>query len=107
MESEKEYIQGIREKTTFAPTLVDWLAYLYKPFLPVLKRIKFQREGTRSFNPNDILLPEGFVAEVVASGFNAPVHCCFDNQGNCYVAESGHKLDAKPRILKVDVQTGD
>lgn len=107
MESEKEYTQGTREKTAFAPTLVDWLAYLYKPFLPVLKLIKFQREGARGFNPKDVLLPEGFVAEVVASGFNAPVHCCFDNQGNCYVAESGHKLDAVPRILKVDVRTGD
>jgi glucose/arabinose dehydrogenase len=91
----------------FAPTVPDWLAYLYKPFLPVLRRIKIQREGDRSYNPADILLPEGYIAEVVATGFNAPVHCCFDNQGNCYVAESGHKIDSAPRILKVDVENGD
>lgn len=46
------------------------------------------------------------MAEVVASGFNAPVHCCFDEEGFCYVVESGHKIDAVPRILKVNPQTG-
>jgi glucose/arabinose dehydrogenase len=109
MIDEKDEIQPTptKEKSGFAPTLPDWLAYLYKPFLPVLKRIKIQREGPRGFNPNDILLPEGFVAEVVATGFHALVHCCFDNQGNCYLAESGHKVDSRPRILKVDVETGD
>jgi glucose/arabinose dehydrogenase len=44
--------------------------------------------------------------EVLASGFNAPVHCCFDDKGYCYVVESGHKIDAIPRILKVDPNTG-
>src|SRR5689334_6729179 len=90
--------QAVEEKKSgFAPTLPDWLAYLYQPLLPVLKHINIQREGKRDFNPDDILLPEGFVAEVVATGFNAPVHCCFDNQGNCYLAESGHKIDSMPR----------
>jgi len=94
-----------------APMLDSWLAYTYAPLLPYLKRInkKFNisREGSRRHNPDDILLPEGYVAEVVATGFNAPVHCAFDDQGVCYVSECGHKIDSKPRILKVNVQTGE
>jgi glucose/arabinose dehydrogenase len=42
----------------------------------------------------------------VATGFNTPVHCTFDDRGSCYVVECGHKVEAKPRILKVDLQTG-
>ena len=86
--------------------LPSWLAYLYSPILPLLKNIKINREGPRDHNPADILLPEGYAAEVVATGFNAPVHCCFDDRGFCYVSEAGHKVDSKPRILKVDVRTG-
>lgn len=89
-----------------APRVADWLTYLYQPILPLLKRIKIHREGPRGFDPGDILLPEGYVAEVVASGFNAPDHCCFDDEGYCYVVESGHKIEAAPRILKVDPRTG-
>jgi glucose/arabinose dehydrogenase len=96
----------VKEKAGFAPTLADWLGYVYKPLLPMLERIKFQREGPRGFNPADILLPEGFVAEVVATGFHAPVHCCFDNEGNCYLAECGHKIESRPRILKVNLEAG-
>ncbi len=82
------------------------LAYIYKPFLPLLKKIKINREGPRKYQPQDILLPQGYVAELVAGGFNAPVHCCFDDAGNCYVSEGGHKIESPPRILKVDVQSG-
>jgi glucose/arabinose dehydrogenase len=94
-----------KQKT--APMLPDWLSYLYQPILPILKKIKIRREGPRNYNPKDILLPEGYVAEVVASGFNAPDHCCFDEQGYCYVIESGHKIDSPPRVLKVDPNTGE
>ncbi len=93
-------------KHGFAPTLPDWTAYLYQPLLPVLKKIKIHREGMRHLNPHDILLPEGYAAEVVATGFNAPVHCCFDDDGFCYVVESGHKIEAAARILKVDTTSG-
>jgi len=47
------------------------------------------------------------VAELVADGLNSPDHCCFDDEGYCYVVESGHKIDEVPRILKVDTQTGE
>ena len=89
-------------KEKIVPMIPDWLSYLYQPILPLLKKIKIRREGPRGYNPKDILLPQGYVAEVVASGFNTPVHCCFDEEGYCYVVESGHKIDAAPRILKVD-----
>ena len=96
----------MKTKEKFAPTVADWLSYLYQPILPMLKKIKIRREGPRSYNPDDILLPQGYVAEVVASGFHAPDHCCFDEEGYCYVVESGHKIDAVPRILKVDTRSG-
>ncbi|MFL5661543.1 MAG: PQQ-dependent sugar dehydrogenase [Ktedonobacteraceae bacterium] len=83
------------------------LAYLYAPILPYLKWIKITRKGPRGHDPKDILLPQGYEAEVVATGLNTPVHCCFDEQGFCYVTEAGHKIDAKPRIVKVNVETGE
>ncbi len=43
----------------------------------------------------------------MATGFNAPVHCSFDGEGYCYVSECGHKIDSKPRIVRVNVETGE
>jgi glucose/arabinose dehydrogenase len=86
--------------------VADWLSYVYQPILPVLKKIKIHRSGRRRLDAQDILLPAGYVAEVVATGFNAPVQCCFDEDGSCYVVESGHKIEAAPRILKVDPASG-
>ena len=87
--------------------LPSWLAYAYAPIVPYLKKfITVRRAGLRAYNPEDILLPQGYTAEVVATGFNTPVHCCFDDRGDCYVVECGHKVEAKPRVLKVDVTTG-
>jgi len=95
-----------RLKPGGAIDLPTWVAYLYKPILPILKRIKIVRRGSRDHEPDDILLPEGYAAELVASGFSAPVHVCFDQAGTCYVTESGHKSDSPARILKVDTDTG-
>src|SRR5512141_83000 len=89
-----------------APTIPDWLSYLYQPVLPLLKKIKIHREGARHLDPEDILLPDRYIAEVVATDFNAPVQCCFDDDGFCYVVESGHKIEAVPRVLKVDPASG-
>ncbi len=99
-----------REKETGRsrlPDLPSLLAYLYAPLLPHLKNLKIERSGPRKFNPRDILLPEGYTAEVVATGLNAPVHCTFDPEGFCYVAESGHKIDSPPRIIKIDPRSGE
>ena len=64
----KNAIDEPRRSTRRDIDLPSWLAYLYKPLLPYLKQIKIVREETRHHNPSDILLPEGYVAEVVATG---------------------------------------
>ena len=90
-----------------APMIDTALAALYAPLHPLIKRVHLHRRRSRRYRPGDVLVPQGFTAEVVASGFHAPVHCCFDEQGACYVIECGHKIEAKPRVLKVDPVTGD
>src|SRR5688572_8422295 len=85
----------------------SWLATLYAPLLPALKRaVTVRRWGRRGYDPRDVLVPRGYTVEHIAGGFTTPVHCCFDDEGACYVVECGHKVDARPRILKVDVRTG-
>ena len=85
---------------------VALLGHLTRPLAPVLKKVSYRRHGRRGHNPGDILLPDGYGAEVVATGFNAAVQCCFDEAGACYVVEAGHKVQEPPRILKVDIATG-
>ncbi len=91
----------------FAPDLPSLLATLYAPILPFLKNIKIERSGPREHQPRDILLPQGYVAELVTTGLNAPVHCAFDPDGYAYIGESGHKIDSPPRIVRVNLQTGE
>ena len=43
----------------------------------------------------------------MATGFKTPVHCSFDERGFCYVTECGYKIESRPRILRVNVETGD
>ncbi|HEX7022355.1 MAG TPA: PQQ-dependent sugar dehydrogenase [Trueperaceae bacterium] len=90
-----------------APMPVSLSQYLYVLFRPLLNKVHVTRRGSREFDPQDILLPEGYTAEIVVTGLNDPVHCCFDDQGYCYVTECGHKIGAKPRILKVDPENGE
>src|SRR3954447_922901 len=85
-----------------AVDLPRWLAYLYKPLQPIAKKLERRSKGSRDYDPRDIGLPPGYRCEFVAGGFNAPVHCCFDANGDCYVIESGHKVQAPPRIFRVD-----
>ncbi len=100
--------EGPRTGGKFAPQLPDWLAYIYAPIIPILKKtIKIERSGPRDVNPQDILVPEGYEVDMVATGLNAPVHCCFDDYGYCYITESGHKIDAPPRIVQIDPRTGE
>ena len=83
------------------------LSVLYKPLQPIVKRLNFTRRGQRRYAPEDINLPAGYVAELVAGGFTAPVHVCFDPEGMAYVTESGHKSEAPPRIHRLDPATGE
>jgi glucose/arabinose dehydrogenase len=86
--------------------LATALAYTYKPLQPLIRGRSMKRVEHRSWKPDDILLPEGYRAEVVTTGLNAPVHCTFSPDGRCFVVECGHKLDAAPRIVEVDLTTG-
>jgi glucose/arabinose dehydrogenase len=85
------------------PTL---MSVLYSPLQPIVRRLHITRRGSRRYDPDDILLPAGYRAELVASGFTAPVHICFDPEGNGYVTESGHKSDSPPRVYRIDTRTG-
>ncbi|HEV3479004.1 MAG TPA: PQQ-dependent sugar dehydrogenase, partial [Gaiellaceae bacterium] len=88
------------------PELHALLAYATRPLYPLLRRVQIRRTGRVKHDPADILLPDGYVAELVATGFKTPIHCCFDDQGRCYVTEAGYKIESLPRILRVDTETG-
>ncbi len=101
--------RSLRDRPKFLKSLDadSALAAAYRPVGPLLGRLRLKREGSRPYNPAHVLVPQGFAVELVACGFNSPVHCCFDDDGFCYVTEGGHKIEARPRILKVDVSTGE
>jgi glucose/arabinose dehydrogenase len=88
------------------PEVHALLAYATRPLYPLLRRVTVRRHGRRSHEPSDILTPDGYVAELVATGFKTPVHCTFGPDGRCYVTEAGYKIESRPRILVVDVETG-
>jgi glucose/arabinose dehydrogenase len=77
--------------------------------MPLIDRygMRVPRRGPRDHAPDDILLPAGFRADVVATGLSAPVMTTFGPDGAAYVVESGHKVDDPPRIRRVDVATGE
>jgi hypothetical protein len=85
----------------------DGLGYLYWAGRSLFRRIEITHRGTRKPRPQDIHVPEGFEVDVVATDFSAPVHCCFDDVGYCYVSEAGYRIDSPPRVWKVDVATGE
>jgi glucose/arabinose dehydrogenase len=93
-------------KGSRAGLLDSLLAYLYKPLQPIIQGRSIRRVESRTWRPDDVLLPAGYVADVVATGLNAPVHCCFAPDGRCFVVESGHKIEARPRVLQIDTASG-
>jgi glucose/arabinose dehydrogenase len=82
------------------------LSVLYAPLQPLVRRLRIVRRGSRRYVPSDINLPDGYVAQVVATDLTAPVHVCFDPSGMAYITESGHKSDSPPRIVRIDPRTG-
>jgi glucose/arabinose dehydrogenase len=59
---------------------------------------------TRTTNTADIALPEGYMAEVVATGLNFPTAITFDEQGDPYVIEAGYsygEIFTEPKLLKI------
>jgi glucose/arabinose dehydrogenase len=89
------------------PEVHSLLAYATRPLFPLLRGVHVPRRGSRTHEPNDILLPDGYVADVVTTGLTTPVHCTFGPDGACYVTEAGYKTEQRPRIVRVDVGTGE
>ncbi|MDO9534902.1 MAG: PQQ-dependent sugar dehydrogenase [Bacillota bacterium] len=54
-----------------------------------------------STDPEDIALPEGFRAEVVAKGFTFPTALLMGENGNIYVAEAGFAYGPKTTLARV------
>lgn len=62
-------------------------------------------QGRRATDPADVALPEGYSAEVVASGFTFPTGVAFDDRGGIYVLEAGYSYGevwTTPRLLRVN-----
>jgi len=87
------------------PRALNWLTKPIMPFALSYGR-RVPRRGPRGHEPEDVLLPRGYRAEVVATGLSAPVMTTFGPDGAAYVVESGHKVDDPPRIRRVDPSTG-
>jgi glucose/arabinose dehydrogenase len=59
----------------------------------------------RSPNPADVALPDGYRAEVVATGLTFPTAVTFDGDGGVYVLEAGYSYGevwTTPRLLRID-----
>ncbi|MGE7774893.1 PQQ-dependent sugar dehydrogenase [Chitinophaga sp. NPDC101104] len=62
-----------------------------------------QADSVRETDPADIVLPEGYRAEVVAKGLNFPTALTFDDKGVPYVIEAGYSYGedfSTPRLLR-------
>ena len=63
------------------------------------------RTEARPVNPSDIALPQGYAAEVVATGLTFPTGVAFDGQGRLHVIEAGYsygEVFLEPRLLRVE-----
>jgi len=59
----------------------------------------------RVVNPDDVLLPDGYRIEAVATGLNFPTGVAFDNDGRPHVTESGYSYGevwTTPRLMRVE-----
>lgn len=100
-----------RRSQLWPPQAIDLpriLAWLSKPLLPLVERygMKVPRRGPRGFAPGDVLVPDGYRVEIVATGLSAPVMTTFGPDGAAYVVESGHKVDSPPAIRRIELGEG-
>jgi hypothetical protein len=98
--------KGLLHRLRHAPIADSMLGVMYAPLFPFVDKVHLNRHKRRTHNPSNVLVPDGYTVEVVASGFNEPVHCCFGDDAFACVTECGYKIDSKPRIVKVDTTTG-
>ena len=61
--------------------------------------------GMRNVNTADVLLPQGYRAEVVATGLTFPTGLVVDEQGDLYITEAGYsygEVFAAPRLIRLE-----
>ena len=66
-------------------------------------------EGTRPLNSDDIALPAGYTARVVAHGLTFPAGVTFDHDGRLHVVEAGYcygEVWTRPRLLRIENDGG-
>jgi hypothetical protein len=59
----------------------------------------------RRIDPADIALPEGYRAEIAATGLTFPTGVEFDDKGGVYVVEAGYSYGevwTVPRLLRIE-----
>jgi glucose/arabinose dehydrogenase len=63
---------------------------------------------TRTIDPNDVALEDGYVIDTVTRDLTYPTQVTFDAQGRVYVVEAGYSYGesfTEPRLLRVDGPT--
>lgn len=59
----------------------------------------------RNIDPSDVLLPEGYTIETVATGLTFPTAITFDEMGTPYVIEAGYsygEVFLEPKLLRIE-----
>ena len=96
-----------------ARTLAPLLAAMLLPGCYVMRPSSGAGQTSRpreaSLSPAALKLPEGYRAELVASGLTFPVGAALDDAGRLYVVESGYSYGEDftiPRLLRVEPEGG-
>ena len=66
-------------------------------------------QGQRVFDPASMIVPAGYIVEVVARDLTFPTGIAFDAQGRLHVVESGYsygEVFSTPRLLRLDSPEG-
>lgn len=56
--------------------------------------------NVRYVNPNDLILPPGYAAEVYAQGLDFPINMVFIENSDILIGESGY-FNGFPRIIRI------
>ncbi|AHM60141.1 hypothetical protein D770_09420 [Flammeovirgaceae bacterium 311] len=72
-------------------------------------QLSYTPDKNRAINTSDILLPEGYAIEAVASNLTFPTASAIDERGRLYVVEAGYsygEVFLKPRLLRIEQDGG-
>lgn len=103
--------EPLRSSSRFRPAVAAILVASFLPLtgcwsvLPSRGGGQTSAPSERRADPSGIALPDGYRAEVVATGLTFPTGVAFDNQGGVYVLEAGYSYGevwTTPRLLKIE-----